>query len=97
MNYEENRTPRTRTDTSDFLTPEAQAGIYRYQTTGGAVQSVNLYQLAAQNGHVSTPDPTVGKLLNDILAVDQTAASIEPLAGNFNAQRLRVPAAGDRH
>ena len=75
VNYEENRTPRTRTDTSDFLTPEAQAGNYRYLTSGGAVQSVNLYQLAAQNGHVSTPDPTVGKLLNDILASARMASS----------------------
>ena len=49
FNYEEIRTPRTSTDNSNFLTPEAQSGIFRYQTTSG-VQSVNLYQLAAANG-----------------------------------------------
>src|SRR5262245_20948461 len=56
VNYEENRTPRTRTDTSDFMTPEAQSGVYRYLTSNGVVQSVNLYQLAVANGQTSTAD-----------------------------------------
>src|SRR4030095_6091262 len=42
VNYEENRTPRSRTDTSNVLTAEAQNGIYRYLTSGGVVQTVNL-------------------------------------------------------
>ena len=30
VNYEESRTPRTINTVSDFLTPEAQSGIFRY-------------------------------------------------------------------
>ncbi len=37
VNYEESRTPRTINTVSDFLTPEAQAGIFRYTGSDGAV------------------------------------------------------------
>ena len=50
--------PQTYTEpTGQVLTPEAINGIFRYRDTAGAVRSVNLYQLAAANGFVSTPDP----------------------------------------
>jgi len=86
FNYEESRTPRTRTDNSNFLTPEAHSGIFRYQTTSG-VQSVNLYSLAAANGQTATPDPSVARLLNEILAATN-GGTIESLDGNFTARRF---------
>jgi len=95
FNYEENRTPRTRTDTSDFMTPEAQSGIYRYLTSNGVVQTVNLYDLARANGQTATPDATIAKLLSDI-AASAGQGVVEPLQDNYNAQRLRFqqPAPG---
>jgi hypothetical protein len=88
VNYEESRSPRTINSTADFLTPEAQAGIYRYTGTDGVQRSVNVYSLAAANGQTSTPDPTVARLLNDIAASAQ-GQLVEPIDGNPNAQRLR--------
>ncbi|HYN09561.1 MAG TPA: carboxypeptidase-like regulatory domain-containing protein [Vicinamibacterales bacterium] len=88
VNYEESRSPRTINTNADFLTPEAQSGIYRYTGTDGVQRAVNVYALAAANGQTSTPDPLVGKLLNDIAASAQ-GKLVEPIAGNPNAQRLR--------
>jgi|RhiMethySRZTD1v2_1073278.scaffolds.fasta_scaffold20695_2 hypothetical protein len=88
VNYEENRTPRTINTNSDFLTPEAQSGIFRYTGTDGVLRSVNLYNLAGTNGQTSTPDPIVAQLLNDISA-SASGKLVEPIDGNPNAQRLR--------
>ena len=61
--------PQTYTEpTGTVLTPEAVSGIFRYRDTAGAVRSVNLYQLAAANGFVSTPDPIIAKTLSQIAA-----------------------------
>ena len=50
--------PQTYTEpTGTVLTPDAINGIFRYRDTAGAVRTVNLFQLAAANGFVSTPDP----------------------------------------
>jgi hypothetical protein len=87
-NYEESRSPRTRTTVSNFMTDEAQSGLFRYETSGGAVQSVNLYALAAQNGHLASPDPTVAALLGAIKAAVATGGTIEDLAGNYTAKRF---------
>ncbi len=88
MNYEESRTPRTINTDSDFLTPEAQSGIFRYTGSDGASRSVNLYDLAVRNGQTSTPDPLIGQLLNDI-AGSSSQGIVEPIDGNPNARRLR--------
>ena len=86
-NYEENRTPRTTTTTSNFLLPEARAGIFRYGTNGA--NTVNLYTLATQTGNTNTPDPLIDKLLTDIQNSTTKGGNIEPLSGNFVAQRYR--------
>ncbi len=88
VNYEESRTPRTINSVSDFLTPEAQAGIFRYTGSDGVFRSVNLYELAGRNGQTSTPDPIVGQLLNDI-AASSSQGIVEAIDGNPNARRLR--------
>ncbi len=82
VNYEEYRLPERTARTRNLLTPEAQAGVYRYEvaatssvpavcTTTGATAgfmrcSVNMYSLAAARSFPSTPDPTVGGVLAQI-------------------------------
>lgn len=78
VNYEELREPGGQRRTRTILSPAAQQGIFRYNTTSG-VQSINLYELAARLGQTSTPDPTIAALLNDI----RTATSKE---GNVRDQ-----------
>jgi len=65
INYEESRQPADTTRNRIILSPSAQQGIFQYNTAGG-VQSVDLLQLAAANGQLSTVDPTIAKLLKDI-------------------------------
>jgi hypothetical protein len=65
FNYEEQRTPGQNTENRTVLHPLAEQGVFRY-TAGGQTRPVNLLQLAADNGHLSTIDPTVGRLLRDI-------------------------------
>jgi hypothetical protein len=46
-----------------------------------------LYQLAAANGHIATPDPTVAGILNDIRA-STALGTLSPIVGDPNTQRL---------
>lgn len=87
VNYEENRTPRTITTNSNILTDLAQSGIFRYTTAAG-VQQVNLYALALATGNTSTPDPTIAAILN-VMKASAAGATLEPLEGNFTAQRMK--------
>jgi hypothetical protein len=65
FNYEESRSPGQSTENRTVLHPRAEQGFFRYETAG-AVREVNLLQLAAQNGHIGTADPTIAALLGDI-------------------------------
>jgi len=66
VNYEESRQPSDTTRNRIVLNTEAQLGVFRYPGAGGAVQTVNLLQLAAANGQLATADPTFVKMLADI-------------------------------
>ncbi len=79
FNYEEFRQPRTVRRQRTILSPQAQAGIFRYNTSSG-VQSVDLMALAAANGVTSTFDPTVAQLLADIRASTGISGTITDLA-----------------
>jgi hypothetical protein len=59
--YEDNRSPSKITRNRVILTEGAASGIYRYGNN-----SVNLLQLAAQNGQTSTLDPIIAKLFADM-------------------------------
>jgi Carboxypeptidase regulatory-like domain len=85
LNYEQSRTPGQITRNRDFLHPSAQAGIFRYNV-GGQVREVNLLSLAARNGHVSTPDPTIAGMLNSIRAATGTTGQFADLT-NPSLQR----------
>ena len=82
VNYEEFRLPERTARTRTLMTTQQQSGIFRYEvtaqatlptgcTTAGATPGLmrcerNLYTLAGAAGFPSTPDPTVGSLLNQI-------------------------------
>lgn len=85
VNYEETRSPDTITTNSTLLLPDAESGIFRYPN--GPAAGINLYALAAANGHVSTPDPTVAGLLRDIRAL-AAAGTRSEITGNLNAERF---------
>jgi hypothetical protein len=64
-NYEEYRLPEGVLRNRTILSPQAQSGVFQYNTTAG-VRSVNLLNLAAANGQTSTLDPTTSALLQQI-------------------------------
>ena len=61
FNYEDSRSPSKITRNRVILTPAAAGGAYTYGTT-----TVNLLQLAAQNGQTATLDPKIAKLFADM-------------------------------
>ncbi|HEY0876732.1 MAG TPA: TonB-dependent receptor [Vicinamibacterales bacterium] len=65
VNYEESRSPGQNSENRTVLHPLAEQGVFRY-LVGSQIREVNLLDLAARNGHVSTIDPTIGKLYADI-------------------------------
>jgi hypothetical protein len=79
VNYEEQRQPASSTLQRVALTPEAAAGVFSYNVAGG-VRTVNLLQLAAQNGQLASLDPTVSKANADIRAAMATSGTIAPLS-----------------
>ncbi|MGH9345861.1 MAG: carboxypeptidase regulatory-like domain-containing protein [Vicinamibacterales bacterium] len=75
VNYEEQRTPGQLSRNRNILHPVAQSGVFRY-VVGGQTRQVNLLSLAAANGHVSTADPNVSRLLGDIRAATGTTGTV---------------------
>lgn len=71
VNIENLNQPAETTRTRTILTPQGQAGIFRYGSN-----SVDLLSLAAKNGQTSTIDPTIAKLLADIRAATGTTGTI---------------------
>jgi hypothetical protein len=89
VNYEESRSPGQNTENRTVLHPLAEQGIFRYTTTGGVVREVNLLNLAANNGFVSTIDPTIGALLGDIRSAVSGGPLVDlsdPLVQEFRYQ-----------
>jgi hypothetical protein len=88
VNYEESRSPGQNTENRTVLHPLAEQGIFRY-TANGVTREVNLLQLAAANGHVSTIDPTIGQLIGDIRSAVSGGPIrdlSDPLLQEFNYQ-----------
>jgi Carboxypeptidase regulatory-like domain/TonB dependent receptor-like, beta-barrel len=91
VNYEELRQPAATRRTRTILTPEAQAGLFRYNTTAG-VQSVDLLALAARNGQLATADPIIAKLLQDIRNATNSEGSVRSLTDPlFQEYSFQVP------
>jgi hypothetical protein len=89
VNYEEFRQPSQVNRTRTILTPEAQAGIFRYGSGG----RVDLLLLAAANGNTSDIDPVIGKLLADIRNATANTGGITPLSDQ-NLQRFTYNPSG---
>ena len=76
VNYEEFRIPEQTTRQRTILSEAARSGVFRYATN---TTGVNLYTLAAANGHTSTPDPTIAKLLQDIRTSTTQTGAVQAL------------------
>jgi hypothetical protein len=86
FNYEESRSPGASTENRTLLHPRSEQGWFRYNTVGGQTREVNVLSLAAANGHVSTIDPTIARLLGDIrssTAGSTVVDNTDPLTQNF--------------
>jgi Carboxypeptidase regulatory-like domain/TonB dependent receptor len=85
VNYEEVRQPSDTTRNRTLLNPGAVAGNFTY---GGT--TVNVLQLAAANGQLSTVDPTIGKLLGDIVTATR-GGSLSTIDPNLERYSFNVP------
>ncbi len=75
FNYEELRLPNDFTRTRTVLRPDAQAGIFSWDATENGqtvIRTRDVLALAAANSHISSYDPTVLRLLNDIRAATES-------------------------
>jgi len=68
FNYEELRQPVSVTNSSTVFSPAADDGTFLYKTTSGELKNVNLFNLAAAKGFVSTWDPTIKQIIADMRA-----------------------------
>ena len=67
--YDEFRLPEQQTRTRVILTPEAEAGIFKYIASNGELRSVNMLTLAAGRNNPLIPgtkDPTISGILSAI-------------------------------
>lgn len=85
VNYEEFRLPSSFTRTRTVLTPEAQNGVFSY-VFGGQTRTVNLFQIAAANNQLATPDPMVAALLARIRESVNSTGTTAPITNSPNRQ-----------
>jgi outer membrane receptor protein involved in Fe transport len=89
VNYEELHQPSDTTRQRTILNPAAMAGNFTFTGTGGT-QTVNVLQLAARNGLLATPDPTISTIMGNIRsAVD--GGSLETIDPNLQRFTFNVP------
>jgi hypothetical protein len=89
VNYEELRQPSDLPRNRQQVHPDAMNGIFRYNTGGGGVGTVNLFELAARNGQLATPDPVVSRLFADIRSAMASEGSIRALSDPLYQQYSR--------
>ncbi len=89
VNYEEFRQPSDLPRNRQPFHPDAMQGIFRYSTTGGGVSTVNLFELAARNGQLATPDPVIAKLFADIRSAMASEGSVRDLPDPLYQQYSR--------
>jgi hypothetical protein len=92
VNYEEYHQPGETTRNRTVLNPNAQQGLYSYQTSSG-VHSVNVLDLAASRGQLASADPTVAGLLAAIRgATGKTGAITGDIDPNLQRYSFNVTA-----
>jgi hypothetical protein len=95
FNYEELRQPSDLPRNRQVFHPDSMQGVFRYSSTGGGVTSVNLFELAARNGQLATPDPIIAKLFADVRSAMASEGSIRDLSDPLYQQYSRnVPTQG---
>ncbi|MEK6631486.1 MAG: TonB-dependent receptor, partial [Acidobacteriota bacterium] len=95
VNYEEFHQPSDVTRNRTILNTVAQQGLFSYQV-GSTVQTVNLLQLAANNGQLATVDPLIGKLLTDIRNSTTKTGSLADIDVNLQRFTYNVPVTSER-
>ena len=98
-NFEHFYQPTEITRTRTVLTPNAQDGIFSWNTAAFGTQTVNLLALAAANGHTSSVDPIIGPLLARIRAATGTTGNITENVNNLNTLSYiyQAPATGNQY
>jgi hypothetical protein len=79
FNYEEMRLPNNFTRTRTILTPDAQAGIFRWDVTVNdqrVIRERNLFDLVGPAGHPIALDPIANQILNNIRAASGTTGLV---------------------
>jgi len=87
VNFEESRQPSQVTRTKTIFDPRTQFGLFQYQASPNT--PVDLMQLAAANGQISTIDPVIAKLLADIRSASNSVGGITPQT-DPNLHQLRL-------
>jgi hypothetical protein len=64
-NYEQEYIPQTQTRSQTLLRLEAQQGIFRYQTAAGEQRTVNVLDIARDNGFSGTINPIIANILSE--------------------------------
>ena len=86
-NWSMEKYPLTAIDSATYINPFAQAGNYQYIGPGGAIQTLNVLQLAAQNGLPSTVNPIIKSQLSAITSIVNTGLLIpsttDPTTSSF--------------
>jgi hypothetical protein len=99
FNYEELRLPNDFTRTRTVLQPQAQAGVFSWDATESGntvVRTRDVLALARDNGHISSYDPTILALLNDIRGVTQSQGVVNA-TGDFNTSSYLWLSPGNQH
>jgi hypothetical protein len=73
--YQPTEASRTRT----ILAPEAQQGVFQYESAAAGRQAINVLALAAANGQISAIDPTIATLLTNIRTATTTTGTVSPI------------------
>ncbi len=92
--------PQTYTEpTGTVLTPQALAGNFRY-FGNGAVQTINLLQLAASKGFPGTADPLIAKTLGQIASLTNNQPGLTDRitsASDYNRNNLDFQSKGGNY
>jgi hypothetical protein len=89
VNYEEQRQPGETSRNRTMLNPAAAAGNFSY-VSGGVTRTVNVLELAARSGQLSTLDPTIAGILRDIQRATSGGA-VNAIDANLDRFSFNVP------
>ena len=89
FNMEGVRQPSDTTRNRTILNASALAGNFSY-VANGVTQTVNVFDLAARNGQLATPDPVVARLLQEIQTATR-GGSLQTIDPNLDRFSFNVP------